>query len=144
MAFGINPRQGGPWLEATNDALGFGARADVGDLDPLQDDQPAMGLENGQAAQPNRIVINPGSESEQIKGGGLNQLASDEVLVNDTGGGGGGWGNPFERDPAAVAADVRNGFVSVGAARADYGVIVDEHTFEVDATATADARAAVG
>jgi hypothetical protein len=38
----------------------------------------------------------------------------------------------------------RNGFVSVGAARADYGVIVDEHTFEVDATPTTDARAAVG
>jgi N-methylhydantoinase B len=99
-------------------------------------------LEHGRPAKPPRIVIDPGSESEQVKGGGLNQLASGEILVNDTGGGG-GWGNPFDRDPAAVAADVRNGFVSVGAARADYGVIVDEQTFEVDAGATADARAAV-
>ena len=86
-------------------------------------------------------MINPGSESERIKGGGLNQLASGEVLVNDTGGGG-GWGNPL-RDPSAVAVDVRNGFVSIGATRADYGVVVDEHTFAVDAAATADARAAV-
>jgi N-methylhydantoinase B len=41
-------------------------------------------------------------------------------------------GNPFDREPAAVTADVRDGFVSVGAARADYGVIVDD--FAVGAT----------
>jgi len=103
---------------------------------------PPWGLESGREAKPNRIVINPGTAEEQIKGGGLNQLASDEVLVNDTGGGG-GWGNPFERDPSAVADDVRNGFVSLGAARTDYGVVLDGDTFEIDHEATIAARAAL-
>ncbi|TMA13091.1 MAG: hydantoinase B/oxoprolinase family protein [Deltaproteobacteria bacterium] len=34
--------------------------------------------------------------------------------------GGGGWGNPLERDPEAVAADVREGYISSEAA-VDYG-----------------------
>ncbi|MBI3977624.1 MAG: hydantoinase B/oxoprolinase family protein [Chloroflexi bacterium] len=39
--------------------------------------------------------------------------------------GGGGFGDPTERDPARVLADVRNGLVSVVAAARDYGVEVD-------------------
>jgi N-methylhydantoinase B len=39
--------------------------------------------------------------------------------------GGGGIGAPRERDPEHVLADVRNGLVSVEAARRDYGVVVD-------------------
>jgi N-methylhydantoinase B len=38
--------------------------------------------------------------------------------------GGGGYGPALERDPAAVARDVRLGYVSVEAARRDYGVVV--------------------
>ncbi|HEX6442118.1 MAG TPA: hydantoinase B/oxoprolinase family protein, partial [Stellaceae bacterium] len=37
----------------------------------------------------------------------------DDVLILESGGGG-GWGDPAERDPAAVASDVKNGFVSDG------------------------------
>ncbi len=50
--------------------------------------------------------------------------------------GGGGWGDPFARDPARVVADVRDGYVSVEAARADYGVVVDTGTWTVDEAAT--------
>jgi N-methylhydantoinase B len=53
--------------------------------------------------------------------------------------GGGGYGDPHERDPLAVAADVRDGKVSVAAARERYGVVVSEDG-EVDATATAAER----
>jgi N-methylhydantoinase B len=38
--------------------------------------------------------------------------------------GGGGWGNPLERDPARVLHDVREGYVSVDKARDDYGVVL--------------------
>ena len=38
--------------------------------------------------------------------------------------GGGGWGDPLDRDPQAVAWDVRNEKVSSEAARADYGVVL--------------------
>jgi N-methylhydantoinase B len=64
-----------------------------------------------------------------VTGGSYNLLDTGEVLVNNTGGGG-GYGDPLARDPSAVASDVRNGFVSVAAALRDYGVVVDPETFE--------------
>lgn len=38
--------------------------------------------------------------------------------------GGGGYGDPFERDPERVLEDVINGYVSIEAAERDYGVVV--------------------
>jgi N-methylhydantoinase B len=40
--------------------------------------------------------------------------------------GGGGFGDPPERDPAAVVEDVADGYVSIERARKDYGVVVRE------------------
>ena len=54
--------------------------------------------------------------------------------------GGGGWGDPLERDPELVAQDVRNDKVSLASARADYGVVLAPGTFAVDHEATASAR----
>lgn len=53
--------------------------------------------------------------------------------------GGGGYGNPLERDPAKVAADVKAGLVSMEAAARDYGVAVLAD-FSVDAAETARLR----
>ena len=39
-------------------------------------------------------------------------------------GGGGGWGDPLERDPARVAEDVSEGFISAAAAKRSYGVVL--------------------
>ena len=50
--------------------------------------------------------------------------------------GGGGWGDPFDRPVASVRDDVLDGFVSVEAARQDYGVVLDPPTFDVDEEAT--------
>ncbi len=55
-------------------------------------------------------------------------------------GGGGGWGNPLERDPAKVLKDVRNGVVSLERAREDYGVVIDPATWTVDEAETAKLR----
>jgi N-methylhydantoinase B len=55
--------------------------------------------------------------------------------------GGGGYGNAFERDPAAVEQDVRNGYVSLEKAREQYGVVVDPGSLEVDLAATGNLRA---
>ena len=54
--------------------------------------------------------------------------------------GGGGWGDPLERDPELVAQDVRNDKVSLASAREDYGVVLDPDTSTVDHEATARAR----
>jgi N-methylhydantoinase B len=58
--------------------------------------------------------------------------------------GGGGWGDPLARDPDAVLRDVRDGFVTLDAALADYGVVVvatASGSFAVDRAATERARA---
>ncbi|MEM7543444.1 MAG: hydantoinase B/oxoprolinase family protein [Pseudomonadota bacterium] len=54
--------------------------------------------------------------------------------------GGGGYGNPLERPTAKVAADTRDDFVSVDAARSEYGVVFHADTFDVDETATVNLR----
>ena len=63
-----------------------------------------------------------------------------EIRKGDTvvkiSGGGGGVGEPREREPALVALDVKNEMVSVEAARKIYGVAVDPATFAVDEAET--------
>ena len=57
--------------------------------------------------------------------------------------GGGGWGDPLDRDPAAVARDVRDEKVSLAAARARYGVVLDPASLTVDLAATSALRVAL-
>jgi N-methylhydantoinase B len=54
--------------------------------------------------------------------------------------GGGGYGDPLRRDPAAVAWDMPNDYVARDAAATLYGVVLTE-AGEVNADATAQARA---
>jgi N-methylhydantoinase B len=54
--------------------------------------------------------------------------------------GGGGYGDPLDRDPEAVARDLRHGLVTHVPARDIYGVVVDPTTGQVDATATEQRR----
>jgi N-methylhydantoinase B/oxoprolinase/acetone carboxylase alpha subunit len=61
-----------------------------------------------------------------------------EAFVFESGGGG-GWGNPFERDPDLVLADVRNEIVSRQQAADIYGVVITEAS-ELDRDATAARR----
>ncbi len=61
--------------------------------------------------------------------------------------GGGGWGDPLERDPEAVLRDVRDEYVSIPGARRDYGVVVsgdpieDPEGLQLDLPATERLRA---
>lgn len=50
--------------------------------------------------------------------------------------GGGGYGDPFARDPARVREDVVDGLISIPRARQEYGVALDPRTLEVDPAAT--------
>jgi N-methylhydantoinase B len=100
---------------------------------------PPWALAGGHEGLPNRIVLNGGTEREVITAGSYNYLEAGETLANDTGGGG-GYGDPLERDPLAVAKDVRNELVSVAAARDDYGVVLDA-TGAPDVAATEARRA---
>jgi N-methylhydantoinase B len=67
-------------------------------------------------------------------------LSGPNTSVRVATAGGGGWGDPLERDPERVLADVRDEFVSVQSARDDYGVVIDMAGMTVDSHATATLR----
>lgn len=50
--------------------------------------------------------------------------------------GGGGYGDPLEREPERVLADVEQGYVSIEQAEIDFGVVIDAGRMEVDMDAT--------
>lgn len=54
--------------------------------------------------------------------------------------GGGGFGDPFERDPDFVLRDVINDYVTLDSARKWYGVVIDRRTMKVDRKATQKLR----
>jgi N-methylhydantoinase B len=54
--------------------------------------------------------------------------------------GGGGFGDPLERDPESVRVDVLDGKVTIEHARAAYGVVIDSRRL-VDVNATRTLRA---
>ena len=58
--------------------------------------------------------------------------------------GGGGWGDPFERETDHVLNDVLDGFVSVAAALESYGVVIDSNTLVIDESATTAKRRELG
>jgi len=62
-----------------------------------------------------------------------------EVISNRTAGGG-GYGDPYERDPERVLEDYRNDYVSQEAAREQYGVVITDDG-EIDHEATESLRA---
>jgi N-methylhydantoinase B len=64
--------------------------------------------------------------------------AGDAYILRS--GGGGGFGSPLQRPPEFVQHDVREGYVSIGAARDYYGVILDAETLAIDQAATEEQR----
>jgi N-methylhydantoinase B len=97
------------------------------------DVEPARGVQGGGDGSLNKI--------ELIYPDGTVYRTTTKDLVNDVpagtiyyqqAGGGGGYGDPFKRNPEAVRKDVRNGVVSLAKAREAYGVAIDPDTFEID------------
>jgi N-methylhydantoinase B len=70
---------------------------------------------------------------------GLTLCLAGDVIEFDSAGGG-GYGDPLQRDPQAVEADVVNGYVSVEKAREDYGVVMEPTTLKVDLEETEKVR----
>jgi len=86
---------------------------------------PAWGLLGGRDATPPDVVVNPGRPDERhfLKCSRVPLKRGDVVLTQT--GGGGGYGDPAQRDPEAVRLDVVDGFVSPQAARDVYGQDVE-------------------
>jgi N-methylhydantoinase B len=108
-------------------------RADRHDVRPY-------GLYGGQPGRPGRNVLNPGPGARELPGKLTMTMKGGDVFRHEQPGPG-GWGDPLERDPARVLRDARNELVSLGAARDDYGVVIDVGTWTVDHARTAQRRA---
>jgi N-methylhydantoinase B len=99
----------------------------------------AAGLEGGASPTPSRATLNPQGAAEALPPLFTRNVTAGDVLALAQSGGA-GYGPAFERDPEAVAADVRNGYVSLAAAAEAYGVVVEPEQLTVDGAATARLR----
>jgi N-methylhydantoinase B len=97
------------------------------------------GLFGGKSGRLARTVINPGPGERVVHGKESTDFTHGDVISFEQSGAG-GYGDPFERDPARVLEDVLDGYVSIGHARRAYGVAVDPVTLTVDVAATREAR----
>lgn len=100
------------------------------------------GLFGGLSAMGNGVSLKRAGQDEVDYTTG--KVFSQMLKANDTwtlrSGGGGGFGNPTERDTARVESDVLNGYVSLESARQHYGVVIDKATRKADRAATAHLR----
>ena len=98
---------------------------DEGQLTNLSERQKfaPYGLRGGRPGTLGRTVINPGPQEQVVHGKQSREFAYGDV-VSFQQSGAGGYGDPFERDPRRVLEDVLDDYVSVEAARRDYGVVI--------------------
>ena len=102
------------------------------------------GVNGGGPGDAYGITIRDGGGSEHTVAGMSDNVAikaGSVVRIKTTGGG--GWGDPLERETDLVCADVRSGLVSEGAALEKYGVVLkkDGRLLITDTSATANRRA---
>jgi N-methylhydantoinase B len=105
-------------------------------------DHRPFGLYGGSPGQPSENYLNPDSDGRLLPSKLTMTIKKGDVFRHVLAGAG-GWGDPLERDPAAVLRDVRNEFISPGKAEADYGVVIDTGAWHVDAPATKRRRAEI-
>jgi N-methylhydantoinase B len=93
------------------------------------------GLSGGKPALGARNVLNPDGEARVMPAKFAVVLKRGDVVLHEQPGGG-GFGDPLTRDPERVAADARNGKITLEYARREHGVVLEPGTFKVDAAAT--------
>jgi N-methylhydantoinase B len=108
-------------------------RADRHDFRPY-------GLYGGYPGKPSWNYLNPDGENRLLPSKVTMTIPRGTVFRHEVAGAG-GWGDPLERDPAAVLKDVRNELVSLSAARELYGVLINASTWTVEAERTQQLRA---
>lgn len=98
------------------------------------------GVVGGGPAAANRVAFDS-DEGEIVpalgaKSTGMQLRRGQRIRIDSPGGG--GYGDPLERDPAAVARDVALGYVSCAAAQQGYGVVLDAAGLVDDAATTVE------
>ena len=99
------------------------------------------GIGGGHAAEgSSKTLLRRDGTTQELppKFDGLRVEPGDRLLYITAGGG--GWGDPLEREPQRVLSDVRRGFLSEHKAREAYGVVLARDGAEVDRDATDELR----
>jgi len=92
------------------------------------------GIFGGHSARPSRFYQNPETVDETVLASkSTTKLGVDDVASVQTPGGG-GYGDPLERDPSDVLDDVLDEKVSKAKAREEYGVIIEDDRVNEEAT----------
>ena len=114
---GAGEHRGGLGVELTYRAL----QKAVTNVNCERTKDPPWGLRGGKPGAVNEAVLvrRDGSEQKLLKATGVPMEPGDRLTFRTAGGG--GFGDPRARDPAAIADDVAKGYVSAEAARRDYG-----------------------
>jgi N-methylhydantoinase B len=99
----------------------------------------SVGLLGGKGGTRTKLGILRKGERLEYRTFDLKYLEPGDTLVQDSGGGG-GYGDPMEREAEKVRWDVLNGYISVEKAKNVYGVVVDPETFQVDHDKTKELR----
>ena len=107
------------------------------------------GIQGGLPSMPHGLTLTKADGEKHWLGSAFSDVAlgSGDIFSRPTAGGG-GFGDPLERDPKLVREDVADDYVSIGRARKDYGVVlkivdIDLAEYEVDEAATAAERARI-
>lgn len=96
------------------------------------------GVLGGRAAGLADMVVNPGTDDERRLGSADTVILDPGDVIEIRSAGGGGRGNPLEREPWRVLRDVVRGQVSLEAAEQAYGVVI--RNGQVDEAATRNLR----
>jgi N-methylhydantoinase B len=106
---------------------------------PRRSKCPPWGVRGGTPGEPGGYLLKrPGEKRFTMMGGFHIPVAVGAEAIVRTGGGG-GWGDPLQRDAAQVAQDVAEGLISAAAARTLYGVTI-RGNMSLDEAATARLR----
>ena len=105
------------------------------------------GIEGGLPSMPHGLTLKrAGADREEWLGATFSdvRIGTGDEFSRPTAGGG-GFGDPLERDPKLVLEDVADDYVSIERAAKDYGVVVkvidaELCEYQIDAAATQDAR----
>lgn len=103
-------------------------------------DHPPYGLAGGQPGAPSSNTVSDGERWEVWPTKFTRPIKHGQALRHRTAGGG-GYGDPLERDAEKVLADVRNGKVTLEAAARDYGVNILAGPLRLDRAGTEQLRA---
>ena len=98
------------------------------------------GLEGGNDGHPAGLLMKQGNQTTSLPSKLPYKAAQEDAILVAVGPSGGGYGNPFERDPKKVLDDVLDELITAETAKHDYGVVIADG--QIDMAATERLRAA--